>query len=43
MHFNGCRIDKLYIHDCLEEEHRFKERGLTWMREVVYRVVGALP
>jgi thiopurine S-methyltransferase len=36
--FDGCEIRKLDVHDCLEEEHRFKERGLTWMREVVYDI-----
>ena len=31
-------IDKLHEHDCLDEEARFKERGLDWMKEVVYRI-----
>ena len=36
--FQGTRMDKLHEYDCIEEEARFKERGLDWMKEVVYRV-----
>jgi thiopurine S-methyltransferase len=36
--FDGFKVHKLDVKDCLEDEHRFKERGLTWMREVVYVV-----
>ena len=38
--FKGLRIDKLHEYDCIEEESRFKERGLDWMKEVVYRIHG---
>jgi thiopurine S-methyltransferase len=31
-------VDKLHEHDCIDEEARFKERGLDWMKEVVYRI-----
>ena len=34
--FPGLRIEQLLSHDCLDEEPRFKERGVQWMREVVY-------
>ncbi len=36
--FLGASVDKLHEHDCLDEEARFKERGLDWMKEVVYRI-----
>ena len=36
--FLGLSVDKLHEHDCLDEEARFKERGLDWMKEVVYRI-----
>ena len=31
-------VAKLYEHDCLDQEPRFRERGLEWMREAVYRI-----
>lgn len=34
--FSGFQCTKLLEFDCLEEEPRFKARGLTWMKEVVY-------
>jgi thiopurine S-methyltransferase len=34
--FEAFRIEKLYDHDCLSSEPRFRERGLTWMRETVF-------
>lgn len=34
--FTGFQCEKLFEQDCLEEEPRFKARGLTWMKEVVY-------
>ena len=37
--FSGWSIDKLHEVDCIEDEPRFKERGLTWMKEIVYRIV----
>ena len=36
--FKGLTMDKLHEFDCIEEESRFKERGLDWMKEVVYRL-----
>ena len=36
--FSGFQCTKLLEFDCLEEEPRFKARGLTWMKEVVYRL-----
>ena len=36
--FDGRTIDKLHEHDCIEEDAQFKERGLTWMKEVVYHL-----
>jgi len=36
--FLGFSVDKLHEQDCLDEEARFKERGLDWMKEVVYRI-----
>jgi thiopurine S-methyltransferase len=36
--FKELKIEKLHEHDSLDEEARFKERGLDWMKEVVYRV-----
>jgi hypothetical protein len=29
---------KLHKYDGIEEESRFKERGLDWMKEVAYRI-----
>jgi thiopurine S-methyltransferase len=34
--FGGFDCEKLLQSDCLEEEPRFKARGLTWMKESVY-------
>jgi thiopurine S-methyltransferase len=34
--FAGRRIERLYAHDCLDDEPHFRERGLTQMIEVVY-------
>ena len=34
--FQGFACEKLLEVDCLEDEPRFKARGLTWMKEVVY-------
>lgn len=39
--FHGLRIEKLYEHDCLEDEPRFRERGLSWMSEAVYHLQAA--
>ena len=36
--FLELNVDKLHEHDCLDEESHFKERGLDWMKEVVYRI-----
>jgi len=36
--YSDSKIEKLFTHDCLEEESQFKARGLDWMREVVYRI-----
>jgi thiopurine S-methyltransferase len=36
--FKGMNVVKLHEFDCIEEEPRFKERGLDWMKEVVYRI-----
>lgn len=36
--FRGFRLRRLLAKDCLDEEPRFKERGVEWMREVVYLV-----
>ena|SRR5712672_443564 len=36
--FKGLTIEKLHEHDSIDEEARFKERGLDWMKEVVYRL-----
>jgi thiopurine S-methyltransferase len=36
--FKELSVSKLREHDCIEEESRFKERGLDWMKEVVYRI-----
>jgi len=38
--FSTLRCEKLLEFDCLEEEPRFKARGLTWMKEVVYHLKG---
>ena len=31
-------IDKLQEYDCLDDEPRFKDRGVRWMKEVVYQL-----
>ena len=36
--FSDFNVDRLHQHDCIEEESHFKERGLDWMKEVVYHV-----
>ena len=36
--FKGLSITRLREYDCIEEESRFRERGLDWMKEVVYHV-----
>ncbi len=36
--FKELTIVKLHEHDCIDEESHFKERGLDWMKEVVYRI-----
>ena len=38
--FDTFRCEKLLEFDCLEEEPRFKARGVTWMKEVVYHLKG---
>src|SRR4029434_1531073 len=38
--FSAFRCEKLVEFDCLEDEPRFKARGLTWMKEVVYHLKG---
>ena len=32
------QVDKLYEHDCLDDEPRFKDRGVRWLKEAVYRL-----
>ncbi len=36
--FANLRVDKVHEYDCLDDEPRFKERGVRWMTEVVYKV-----
>jgi len=36
--FTTFRAEKIHEYDCLEDEPRFKERGVRWMKEVVYKV-----
>jgi thiopurine S-methyltransferase len=36
--FRELTVEKLHEHDSIDEEARFKERGLDWMKEVVYRI-----
>jgi thiopurine S-methyltransferase len=36
--FGERKIEKLHEHDCTEDEPQFKQRGVTWMNEVVYRL-----
>jgi len=37
--FKGFQVERLHEHDCLDEEPRFKERGLRWMKETVFHVL----
>src|SRR4029079_2986268 len=37
--FESSRCEKLSESDCLDQEPRFKARGLTWMKEATYRVI----
>ena len=39
-HFSAFNCAKLLEFDCLEDEPRFKARGVTWMKEVVYHLEG---
>lgn len=36
--FGGFAVERLGDRDCLAEEPRFRERGLSWMREAVYHL-----
>jgi thiopurine S-methyltransferase len=36
--FHGCNIGLEFTCDALQEEPHFRERGLQWMNEVVYRI-----
>src|SRR5262249_5487654 len=36
-------IEELFVHDCLQEEPRFKERGLDWMTERVFLISHSRP
>ena len=36
--FPDFQVAKLHEYDCLDDEPRFKERGVRWMREIVYKV-----
>jgi thiopurine S-methyltransferase len=38
--FSAFACTKLLEFDCLEDEPRFKARGVTWMKEVVYHLEG---
>jgi len=38
--FSEYDCSKLIEFDCLEEEPKFKARGVTWMKEVVYHLKG---
>jgi hypothetical protein len=31
-------VERLHEYDCLEEEPRFKERGVRWMKEIVFHL-----
>jgi thiopurine S-methyltransferase len=37
--FQGCGVDRLHQYDCLEDEPRFKERGLSWMKESIFHLM----
>jgi thiopurine S-methyltransferase len=36
--FEPVPCEKLLEYDCLEQEPKFKERGVTWLKETVYRI-----
>jgi thiopurine S-methyltransferase len=36
--FSKFQTEKLLDYDCLDSEPRFKERGVKWMRELVYAI-----
>jgi thiopurine S-methyltransferase len=36
--FSQFQTEKLLDYDCLDSEPRFKERGVKWMREIVYAI-----
>jgi thiopurine S-methyltransferase len=36
--FSKFQTEKLLDYDCLDSEPRFKERGVKWMREIVYAI-----
>jgi len=36
--FSDFQSEKLHEYDCLDDEPRFKDRGVRWMKEVVYRL-----
>jgi thiopurine S-methyltransferase len=36
--FSKLQTEKLLDYDCLDSEPRFKERGVKWMREIVYAI-----
>ena len=40
--FKAFECEKLLEYDCLEQEPKFKERGLTWLKESAYAVRGLL-
>jgi thiopurine S-methyltransferase len=40
--FGSFRCEKLVEYDCLEQEPRFKERGLTWMKEAAFSLRTSL-
>ncbi len=36
--FAKFQVDRLLQYDCLDDEPRFKDRGVRWMKEAVYRL-----
>ncbi|HEX4998833.1 MAG TPA: thiopurine S-methyltransferase [Terriglobia bacterium] len=36
--YDGYEVRKLLEYDCLENEPQFRQRGLQWMKEAVYRI-----
>jgi thiopurine S-methyltransferase len=36
--FSDFQVDQLHEYDCLDDEPRLKDRGVRWMKEVVYRL-----